>query len=146
MTPNSPANYNEPFIPYNIEALTQSPNKSIRLYAKGLSLCIKGAVPVAFGMWTVLANNVVRSKLNQPADDFLTHHCFSNMTSYERTEYSELSPDISVYFAQAAITATGFFIANGGLCRLYGAGKSIYDRVCSHFSAPDSTINQPEEV
>ncbi len=124
----------------------QSPDRIPQLCVKGIMCYAQGAIKVAFGVWTVMANHAVRSKLNQSANDFLQHHCFSNMTSAERAEYFELTSYMPVYCAQVAVATTAFFIADGGLCQLFNVGKSIYDRACSYFARPDSRENQTGDV
>jgi len=133
----------------SIESATQSPDTPASgrpRTSNGYLLCTRGAVAGVLGLFTVATTRVVSSKLNQPADDFLYHHCFSNMTIAQSREYVKLDPYVSDHLADFAITTTALFIASGGLSPLYNAGKSIYDRVCSCFRAPDPAVNQSEEV
>lgn len=148
MTPTPATNNSGPLIPGNLESATQSPDITTRLCSKGLIWFGRNvAIPAALGTFSVLVNETIRSKMNQAADDFLNHHCSYTMTLAETKEYGELTPPFfSVTCAQVAVMATAFFIADGGLCRLYDAGKSVYDRACSYYAAPPPIENQTEEV
>lgn len=133
-------------MPVNTEVMTQSPDNLTRRHGKSLfrSKLMHAAGSLAFGMFTVVANTSVDSKLNQPREDFLSYHCLNNLTTAEKNEYLELHPlFVPVYFSQIAVTSTVFFLATGGLCKLYDGCKSIYDRACTCFSAPDATAEQP---
>jgi len=146
---SSPSNIAQPLMQNSIESTTQSPDTSASgrpRVSNGKLLCAHGMVAACLGSFTVFATRMVSLKLNQSTNDFLYNHCFNDMAIAEAREYKELSTYTSDYFADFAITTTALFIASGGLTPLYNAGKSIYDRVCSCFRAPDPAVNQSEEV
>lgn len=130
-----------------MQQTTESSDTSYRSHTgSGSSLYVPVMVAGFLGSLTVLATESVRLRLNQPVDDFLHHHCFNNMTSAETSEYAGLVPRYLEWGADLAITSTALFIASGGLGGLYNVGKSIYDRTCSFFRAPDPTLGQHEKV
>uniref|UniRef100_UPI0021493C6E RNA-guided endonuclease InsQ/TnpB family protein n=1 Tax=Endozoicomonas sp. SESOKO1 TaxID=2828742 RepID=UPI0021493C6E len=141
-----------PLMPCNPElmAATDSPDNSTQRQSNGLftSTISQAIYSVGVGAFAVVVKNQVVSPLNEPGKVFLRRHCFNNMTRAEFDEYGELTPFTPVYLAEIAVTSTAYFVASGGLCKVYEGCKSIYDRVCSHFSAPDATARRhgPEEV
>ncbi|MBO9493489.1 hypothetical protein J7438_05230 [Thalassotalea sp. G20_0] len=140
MTPNCTTN-NRPVMPGNTDATTQSPDNLARCHGKDhlLPNLMHVAASVFVGTWTVFVNRVVIAKLNEPGHDFLEDH----LTFAEFQEYRELTPHSSLFLSQLAVTSTAIYLASGGLCKLCGGCKSIYDRACTYFSAPDATANQP---
>ncbi|MBO9493490.1 hypothetical protein J7438_05235 [Thalassotalea sp. G20_0] len=145
MMSNSATNNTGPVLPGNMDATTRSPDNLTRRNGKHLlqsTLC-HAVYAIAFGSYTTLINQFVVSQLNQPRDDFLAYHCFNNLSSAERNEYTDLTPYAPAYLSQVAVASTSFFLATGGLCKLYEGCKSIYDRACTCFSRPDATANQP---
>ncbi|MBO9483280.1 hypothetical protein [Salinisphaera sp. G21_0] len=79
-------------------------------------------------MMSVVVCNLIESKLNQSAHDFISH----SMDYNQFIEYSDHDRSMAVYFAQSAALSMAFFSATGGLTGLLNIGKSLYDRACSH--------------
>ena len=106
-------------------------------------VCSRVVCSTAFGVCIAVVNHMVNLKLNDPVKDYLNDHCFNNKTNADYGNYSELTPHFPNLLAPIAITSTAFFVYTY-LDKALDGCKSIFDRVCRHFSAPDATVRQPE--
>ncbi|WP_257267260.1 hypothetical protein [Endozoicomonas sp. ONNA2] len=136
---NSPANQRSLLMSGNSGVKSDSAtNKTTRREVFSRVVC-----STAFGVCTAFVNHMVNLKMNDPVIDYLNDHCFNNKTGADYGDYSELTPYFPNLLVPLAITSTAFFVF-ANMDKVFDGCKSISDRVCRHFSAPDAAVRQPE--
>lgn len=91
-------------------------------------VCYKGIFSICSGAMSVTVCDLIESKLNQSAHEFIS----DSMDYNQFIEYSDHNRSVAVYFAQSATLSLALFSATGGLTGLLNIGKSLYARVCNH--------------
>ncbi|WBA79719.1 hypothetical protein [Endozoicomonas sp. GU-1] len=127
-----------------LQAVTNPPDNSTQQKSNDFfsSAIFHALYSTAVGVCTTFVKNRVVSPLNDPGKVFLREHCFNNMSRDESDEYGKLTPFTPLYLTEIAVTSTAFFVASGGLCKVYKGCKSIYDRLC-HTPAYERLCNIP---
>ncbi|MGI2026665.1 hypothetical protein [Endozoicomonas acroporae] len=95
------------------------------------NVCCKGIFSMSLGTMSVGVCDLIESKLNQSAHEFIS----DSMDYNQFIEYSGHNRSLAVYIAQSAALSLAFFSATGGLTGLLNIGKSLYDRVCNHLAS-----------
>ncbi|USE33944.1 hypothetical protein [Endozoicomonas sp. SCSIO W0465] len=128
--------------PIDRQEPTPSTSVTSKVTVKAGKYALYGACALGSGLVSVLCSSAIQSHFDQPAKDFVYHHCLKNLTSDESVQYNNTLNDYSrlSFFASAVVTGSIMLVTH----HLFSAGKQLLS--CSKSPQPnasDTTI-RPE--